>query len=145
METIFTIVIILLNLFGISMVYKMLSGTEMSYRIKCTIVFAIITLVLSYIVYIISSTSLPIEVKSVAKPLMLFTIYPINMILIASPAAVLFNRVNSEEIEQDEFKKKITRMIIIFIILLVVEILIFKSIYSSLLSDVSRTISEKSS
>lgn len=143
MEKIFAILIILLNLFAISMIYKMLSGTETSYRIKVVILLAIITLVISYIVYGISAINVPSELKTVSKPLLLFTIYPINMIIMASPIAVLFNRVNSKEIEKEEFTKKITKMMIIFVIFIVVECIILKSIHSSLLNNVSRSISEK--
>ncbi len=143
MENVFTIVIILLNLFAISMLYKMLSGTEISYRIKVVIILAVIVFAISYIVYGISSINLPSELKTFSKPLVLFTIYPINLMIMASPIAVQFNKVHSEEIDQEEFKKKITKMMIIFMILIIIEFIFLKSMYTSVLNSVSRSISEK--
>lgn len=132
MDKIFTIVIILLNIFAISMVYKMLSGTDISYRIKVIIMLAVITLIVSYIVYGISSVSLPSELKSISKPLLLFTIYPINMIIMASPIAVLFNKANSEEIEKDEFSKKMVKLLVIDLIIIITECIYLKNIQSGI-------------
>ncbi len=128
MESIFTIVIILLNLFGISMLYKMLSGTETSYRIKVVIILAVITFVCSYIVYGISSIGIPGDLKAISKPLLLFTVFPINVMTMAAPIAVLVNKVKSEEIDQDEFVKKLVRMLVIDFVLIIIECIYLKNI-----------------
>jgi len=109
MESIFTIVIILLNLFGISMLYKMLSGTETSYRIKVVIILAVITFVCSYIVYGICE------------------ICALTVFHEAHHSSEVSEKAE-EEIDQDEFIKKLVRMLVIDFVLIIIECIYLKNI-----------------
>lgn len=134
MDKIFAIVIILLNIFAISMLFKMLTGTEISFRIKMTIILSLAMLAISYIIYGITSIGISAELKAVSKPLLLFTIFPINIMVMASPVAVLLNKVKSEEIDNKDFSRKIIRMLVVDLMLIIVECIYLKNIQAGIVT-----------
>ena len=87
----------------------------------------IVNLILANIVYSIGQPSNIIEeVSNVMKPMIIFTLFPINMILMACPLAMQINKWKLEDIDQKQFRTRIIVCLIIDIVLLIVEFLNIK-------------------
>lgn len=137
MENIFTMIIILLNVFAVTMVYKMLAGNEISYRIKLTIILLVVTFVLSYIMYEMTSVGISGELRALSKPFIVFTIFPINTMVMATPIAIQFNKAKSEEIDQDTFSKKVVRLLIIDLVFIIVACIYLKNIQTGMVAKLN--------
>ena len=127
MLNIIIILITILSIISIIILLKLLNGTDIIFKIITTIVMIIVNLILANIVYSIGQTSNIIEeVSNVMKPMIIFTLFPINMILMACPLAMQINKWKLEDIDQKQFRTRIIICLIIDIVLLIVEFLNIK-------------------
>ena len=127
MLNIIMILITILSIISIIILLKLLNGTDIIFKIITTIVMIIVNLILANIVYSIGQPSNIIEeVSNVMKPMIIFTLFPINMILMSCPLAMQINKWKLEDIDQKQFKTRIIICLIIDIVLLIVEFLNIK-------------------
>ena len=127
MLNIIIILITILSIISIIILLKLLNGTDIIFKIITTIVMIIVNLILANIVYSIGQPSNIIEeVSNVMKPMIIFTLFPINMILMACPLAMQINKWKLEDIDQKQFRTRIIICLIIDIVLLIVEFLNIK-------------------
>lgn len=130
METVITVSIIVLNIFSLLMLYKMLIGMDLKNKIITAVVLIISALIISNIVYGIASGQMAIEAARTLKPYMLFTLFPINSMIMASPIAIQINKAESQEIKKEELFRKIAILLLIDIIIIIVECNYLKSTIS---------------
>lgn len=130
MDTVITISIIALNIFSLLMLYKMLIGMDLKNKIITAIVLIISVLIISNIVYGIASSRIAQEAVKALKPYMLFTLFPINSMIMASPIAIQINKVESQEIKREELFRKIAILLVIDIIVIIVECNYLRNIIS---------------
>lgn len=128
MINIIIISLIILNAFAILMLFKMLKGTETQFKIISAGILIIVNLIIVNIIYAIGKIGIAQEVAQKAKPLILFTILPINLILMASPIAVQLSKARNGDIEKDKFAKNIIIFIIIDIVIICLECAYIKNI-----------------
>ena len=128
MHTIIIIAIIILNIFSIIMLLKMLKGTELKIKIITCIALILFMFIISNIIYGIGNMGIIGEIANKSKNMILLVLMPINMMIIASPIALQINKAQSNEIEKEEFLKKIITLVLIDIAILIVECIYIKNI-----------------
>ncbi len=119
MINIIIVSIVVLNIVSILSVFNMLKGLET--RFKIAIILIIVNFILANIICSIGQANLLQEMANNIKPLILFSIFPINMIVIASPIAIQINKFKSSYIEKDKFIKNIIICLVIDIIIIILE------------------------
>ncbi len=127
MLNIIIILITILSIISIIILLKLLNGTDIIFKIITTIVMIIVNLVLANIIYSIGQPgNIMEEVSNVMKPMIIFTLFPINMILMACPLAMQINKWKLEDIDQRQFRTRIIICLIIDIVLLIIEFINIK-------------------
>ena len=120
----------MLNIITISVIilFKLLSGTDMIFKIITTIVMIIINLILGNVIYSMGLVG-PVteEISNVMRPMILFTLFPINMILMSCPLAMQINKWKLEELDQKKFSTRVFICLIIDIAVLIIEFLKIKT------------------
>ena len=142
MINIIVVFLIILNLFSIFMLLKMLKGTENQFKIISVIILILVNVIIANIVYAISQIGITEEVAKNAKPMILLTIIPINIIAMAAPIAVQIRKARLGDIEKKKFVKNVVICIIIDIVLLCLECAYVKNIQLGI-EEIGRKINEK--
>ena len=132
MVNIITILIVVLNISSILVLVNMLKGVDLKFRIISVVILILINLLLSNIICSIGQMSVESMVANASKPMLLFSILPINLIVIASPIAVQMSKVKTEEIGQDKFIRNIIICLLIDIIIIVLECNYIKNIVAGI-------------
>lgn len=139
METIITISIIILNIFSLLMLLKMLIGMDTKNKVITAGVLIIAMFIISNIIYNVTSSNLAQELAKTLKPYMLFTLFPINSIIIASPIAIQINKAESQEIKKEELFKKVGILLIIDIIIIIIECTYLKNTIGNIPMPIDKT------
>ena len=113
--------LIILNIFSVLVVFNMLKGLDIKYRLVVTVCILIVNFLLTNIIFLIGQSGAKQELVNASKPLLVFSIYPINLIVMASPIAIQINKIKSADIEKDKFVRNIIICLIIDVILIVLE------------------------
>ena len=118
---IIVISIIILNIFAIFILFNMLKGIETKYRIVFTGIFMLISYIIANIIFNIGQAGMAGEFAGPVRNVLVFSVLPINLILMASPIAIQINKLKSKDIEKDKFKKNLIICLVIDIILIIFE------------------------
>ena len=118
---IIVISIIILNIFAIFILFNMLKGIETNYRVVITGVFILINYIIANKIINIGQAGVSGEFAGPVRNVLVFSVLPINLILMASPIAIQINKLNSKDIEKDKFKKNLIICLVIDIILIIFE------------------------
>ena len=118
---IIVISIIVLNIFAIFILFNMLKGIETKYRIVVTGIFILINYIIANIIFNIGQAGMSGDFIGPVRNVLIFSILPINVILMASPLAIQINKLKSKDIEKDKFKKNLIICLVIDIILIIFE------------------------
>ncbi len=109
-------------------------------NVKAKIIFIIIStlliLLITFILFNISKSSIQYPNESMVKDvrnILVLTFAPVNGIVIIPFIAKQISRVKENSIEEDELKKKIILMSIIFILILILECMYLKNIQIGIL------------
>lgn len=124
--------LIILNVFSILVVFNMLKGLDIKYRLAVTACILVAVFLLANIIFSIGQNGVAKELSSASRPLLLFSIYPINLIVMASPIAVQINKLKSADIEKDKFIRNIVICLIVDIILIIIECNYIKSVITGI-------------
>ena len=81
MTSIIVISIIIINLFSFFILFNMLKGTEIKFRIIVTIMLILFNFILANIIFGIGQAGMSGEFSGPVKNLLVFSIVPINLIL----------------------------------------------------------------
>ena len=128
MLNVIIIAIVILNIISILILLKMLSGLNNTFKIVITIALIAVNLILSNIIYSIGQVdTLAEEISSVVKPMTIFTLLPINAILMLCPIAILINKWKSVEINKEQLIKRIIIFFIIDIVIIILECMYIKT------------------
>ncbi len=126
--------IIILNIISIAILLKMLKGTDATFKVIVTVGMILVNLILANIICSIGQVGISEEVSSAVKPMMLFTILPVNLILISCPLSVQINKWKSVEINKEQFVKRIVICLIIDVILVIIECMYVKNIQTGIVN-----------
>ena len=132
MTNIITISIIVLNLFSIFILFNMLKGLEIKFRIIVTVLLMLINFILANLIFSIGQAGVEGELIGNVRNMLVFSMLPVNVILMAAPLAIQINKIKSQYIEKDKFMKNIIICIVIDIILIIVECNYVKGIISGI-------------
>ena len=121
MTSIIIISIIVLNIFSIFILFNMLKGLEIKFRIIVTVLLMLINFILANLIFSIGQAGVTGEFIGNVRNMLVFSMLPVNVILMASPLAIQINKVKSLYIEKDKFMKNVIICIVIDIILIIVE------------------------
>ena len=132
MVNIITLLIVVLNISSILVLVNMLKGVDLKFRIISVVILILINLLLANIICSIGQMKVESTVANASKPMLLFSILPINLIVIASPIAVQMSKVKTEEIGQDKFIRNIIICLLIDIIIIVLECNYIKNIVAGI-------------
>ena len=121
MTSIIVISIIIINLFSLFILFNMLKGMEVKFRIIVTLLLILINFILANLIFGIGQAGIAGEFSGPVRNLLVFSILPVNLILMASPLAIQINKLKSLDIEKDKFMKNIIICIVIDIVLIIVE------------------------
>ena len=134
-----TIYFIIFVLFVIYIVFLWNSTREFesllmkfSFILIGTIFIAILTLILFWI----SKIGIQYPKKDMigeVRKIVVFAFIPINGFIILTQAARLFTQAKSGMVSKEDMEKKIKRLIIIFIVLIIIEVVYFKSIQNGMI------------
>ena len=138
MINVIIISIIVLNLFAIFMLFNMLKGVETKFRIVVTIILILINFIIANLIFTIGQAGANGNLIGPVRNLLVFSILPINIILMASPFAVQINKLRSLDISKDKFMKNIIICLIIDLLLIIVECNYIKGIMSGIIDLQSR-------
>ena len=134
MTSIIVIFIIIINLFSFFILFNMLKGTEIKFRIIVTIMLILFNFILANIIFGIGQAGMSGEFSGPVKNLLVFSIVPINLILMASPLAIQINKIKSLDIEKEKFMRNIIICLIIDVILIIIECNYVKSIIAGIVN-----------
>ena len=118
---IIVISIIILNILAIFILFNMLKGIETKFRIVFTGIFMLISYIIANIIFNIGQAGMAGEFAGPVRNVLVFSVLPINLILMASPIAIQINKLKSKDIEKDKFKKNLIICLVIDIILIILE------------------------
>ncbi len=138
MINIIIILIVILNIFSVLTLFNMLKGLEIKFRIIITISLIFINIILTNIICLIGQASVTKEFANIGRLLLIFSILPINLIIMASPLAIQINKVKSLEIDKAKFLKNIFICFIIDFILIIIECNYVKGIISGIIQNVQK-------
>lgn len=114
--------ILIFNLFSIVFSWKLLNGFDKSKKMIIILISEIINFILMMLIYAMSSTGIEMQIHSASKYMMIFAFLPINIMITSFFILSLFNKVANEEIEVNDFKKKILIRAIIIVIVMIIEV-----------------------
>ena len=138
MLNVIVISIIILNIISISILLKMLKGTDATFKIAITIGMILVNLILANIICSIGQAGISEEISSATKPMMMFIILPINLILISCPLSVQINKWKSVEINKEQLIKRIIIFLLIDIVIVILECIYVKNIQTSIVEMKAR-------
>ncbi len=118
---IIVISIMVLNILSFFILSNMLKGIETKYRIVVTGLFILINYIIANIIFNIGQAGMTGEFTGPVRNVLVFSILPINLILMASPLAIQINKLKSKDIEKDKFIKNIIICLVIDLILIIIE------------------------
>lgn len=128
MLNVIIIAIVILNIISILILLKMLSGLNNTFKIVITIALIAVNLILSNIIYSIGQVgTLAEEISNVVKTMTIFTLFPINAILMLCPIAILINKWKSVEINKEQLIKRIIIFFVIDIVIIILECMYIKT------------------
>ncbi len=128
MKAIITIGLILLNIFAIVITTKMLSGQDLGKKIAYVIGGEIAIFILCLIIYEISGTGVLDTVHQGAKGYILFTMIPINTIIMYCPIVSSINRRSLNKNTDEANKNKIILWAVCIMIFIIIEIIYIKNV-----------------
>ena len=105
---------------------------RVSYILIGTVFITILTLIL----FLISKIGIQYPKKEMigeVRKIVVFAFIPINGFVILTQAARLFTQAKSGMVSKEDMEKKIKRLIIIFIVLIIIEVVYFKSIQNGMI------------
>ena len=123
-----TIAIVILNIFSIIMSLKMIKGFEKGKCLIYVLITEIIVFVISYIVYALTAGGVLPEVHQNSKWMLVLTMLPINVMIIACPILSQINKMAFNEIKDSDFKKRVIVLLAISVIIVFVEVMYVKDI-----------------
>ncbi len=120
--------IVILSMVSIMILCKLLNGTNNAFKTVTAVVMIIANLVLANIIYSIGQAGSMLEqVSDVMKPIIIFTIFPVNMILMACPIGLQLAKWKLEDIVTRKLINKIILYVIFDIFFIIIECLYIKS------------------
>ena len=113
---------------SIMILCKLLSGTNNAFKTVTAVAMIIVNIILANIIYSIGQAGSMLEqVSDVMKPIIIFTIFPVNMILMACPIGLQLAKWKLEDIVTRKLINKIILYVIFDIFFIVIECLYIKS------------------
>ncbi|MBR3134061.1 MAG: hypothetical protein IKG56_01195 [Clostridia bacterium] len=128
MKTIIIVTIIILNAFSVFFSIRMLKGYDTHKIIIAVLTSELLVLGICHIIYAFTSGGIPNEVHQVAKKYIIYTMLPINMLIMFCPIANEVNKKSFGEVTDKKFNNRIMIYIIMIIVLLILEIKYVKNI-----------------
>lgn len=128
METAIIAFIVIMNLASILVIFKALSNIELKNKIILVAIGEIVMYVILYIVYSISSAGANELVVNSSRQIILFTLLPINIVCLEFPLMLTLKKLQQGDIDDSQFKKRMTICLIVCIIVLVLEFVYIKDI-----------------
>ncbi len=132
MRNILIIIIIAINVFSIVLTWKMLKGFDLKRKIILTIVNELINFVILLLIYAISQKGISKEIHQQSKWMIIYTILPINVMLVSSTVLNLMNKLTFKEITEEKFNTRFAISIIAIIVIYVMEIFYIHNIQISI-------------
>ena len=127
MRAFIIISILFLNIVSIFILLKMQKGLELGLKLKITGMLIIIDFIITLIICGIGQAGVASEIAQTAKPYMLFIIFPINLIVMASPLAVQISQMQAKDANREKIMKNIIGLLIFDVILVIVECIYVKN------------------
>lgn len=131
MKSILIIFIIAINIFSIVLTWKMLKGFDLKKKIIITIINEIINFVILLIIYAMSQKGISKEIHEQSKWMTIYTILPINIMIVSSTLLNLMNKIALKEISEKKFNTRFIISIIAIIVIFVMEIFYMHNIQIS--------------
>lgn len=132
METAIIAFIVIMNLASILVIFKALSNIELKNKIILVAIGEIVMYVILYIVYSISSAGANELVVNSSRQIILFTLLPINIVCLEFPLMLTLKKLQQGDIDDSQFKKRMTICLIVCIIVLVLEFIYIKDIQAGI-------------
>ncbi len=132
METAIIAFIVIMNLASILVIFKALSNIELKNKIILVAIGEIVMYVILYIVYSISSAGANELVVNSSRQIILFTLLPINIVCLEFPLMLTLKKLQQGDIDDSQFKKRMTICLIVCIIVLVLEFVYIKDIQAGI-------------
>ena len=121
MTSIIVISIIIINILSFFILFNMLKGIETKFRIVVTGIFILLNYIIANLIFSIGQSGMAGEFAGPVRNVLVFSVLPINLILMASPIAIQINKLKSKDIEKDKFIKNIIICLVIDLILIIIE------------------------
>lgn len=138
MNTLITIISIILFLVLSIIVYNGLSGMDNKKKIIIFLIEIIMCFVFTMILFNISSLGIEYpnsKSKEIAMKTMVAIFTPINGIILLPSVTRTLNESQSGEIKKEECKKRLKKSLIIFLVLLIIEFIYLKNVQNGILSN----------
>ena len=132
METAIIAFIVIMNLASILVIFKALSNIELKNKIILVAIGEIVMYVILYIVYSISSAGANELVVNSSRQIILFTLLPINIVCLEFPLMLTLKKLQQGDIDDSQFKKRMTICLIVCIIVLALEFVYIKDIQAGI-------------
>lgn len=132
METAIIAFIVIMNLASILVIFKALSNIELKNKIILVAIGEIVMYVILYIVYSISSAGANELVVNSSRQIILFTLLPINIVCLEFPLMLTLKKLQQGDIDDSQFKKRMTICLIVCIIVMVLEFVYIKDIQAGI-------------
>ena len=132
METAIIAFIVIMNLASILVIFKALSNIELKNKIILVAIGEIVMYVILYIVYSISSAGANELVVNSSRQIILFTLLPINIVCLEFPLMLTLKKLQQGDIDDSQFKKRMTICLIVCIIVLALEFVYIKDIQTGI-------------
>ncbi len=126
MEKILIAVIIIINLIAVIMLIKKSYGCKQK---QLVIISSIIGMyIIVNIIYLIASIGMPNTITFASKNFIIFSLLPLNIIAIISPIVSLISKRTIKEISDEEYSKRLKRILILDAIIIAVECVYIRNI-----------------
>ena len=128
MEYILIIMILVFNVFSVFLSVRMLKGYEGAKILAIAGLGEIVLFVLCNIIYAITSGGVPPEAHQASKWYIIFTMLPINQLIIFCPIANEINKKSFNEVTEAKYRSRMMIYMIIAIAVIIVQIMYVKNI-----------------
>lgn len=131
MKTAIILLIIVANFIAIMLDYKMFAGVEKEKQYTYAGIGYIANLIITIIVYLISSIGIVPEVVNASRWLVTFLALPFNVILLYAPLVRLFVILTGKDLkkaEKQKYTKRFETYALIALVILVLEIIYIKGV-----------------
>ena len=131
MKTAIILLIIVANFIAIMLDYKMFAGVEKEKQYTYAGIGYIANLIITIIVYLISSIGIAPEVVNASRWLVTFLALPFNVILLYAPLVRLFVILTGKDLkkaEKQKYTKRFEIYALIALVILVLEIIYIKGV-----------------